>query len=305
MANEIKAVFLETVEKEFGGLRRLEGSQSLYEVGQGAARIYIRYSRIHPGNRTFFGLRVTDLRNLEGHSSILCFLWDGQDEPLLVPFSEYEDVFQSVLPADDGQYKVQVYLQRTGAELYIAKAGRFNVEGHLGWASLHDLIDSANAGPMPELTHSQVQSFLGVIGATKGFDVWVPLSDRPRLERPLANCFECRNAIPQGFGSAESVLQEVDVLWIQRGSSELKALFEVEHTTAVYSGLLRLNDVHLVAPTIRAKFSIVANETRRSLFVRQINRPTFHTSGLSDLCSFLEYSNVFTWYKRVAPGVTP
>ena len=73
----------------------------------------------------------------------------------------------------------------------------------------------------------------------------------------------------------------------------------------MYSGLLRLNDVHLVAPTIRAKFSIVANETRRSLFVRQINRPTFQTSGLSDLCSFLEYSNVFTWYKRVAPGVTP
>ncbi len=305
MTNDIKTAFLEAVERQFGGPRRLEGSQSLYEVGQGAARIYIRYSRIHAGNRTFFGLRATDLRNLEGHPSILCFLWDGQVEPLLVPFSEYEDVFRSVLPADDGQYKVQVYLQRTGAELYIAKAGRFNVEGHLGWASLHDLIDSAKASPMPELTHSQVQSFLGIIGAAKGFDVWVPLSDRPRLETPLPNRFECRNAIPQGFGSAESILEEVDVLWIQRGSSELKALFEVEHSTAVYSGLLRLNDVHLVAPTIRAKFSIVANEARRSLFVRQINRPTFHTSGLSDLCSFLEYSNVFTWYKRVAPDVAP
>ena len=46
-----------------------------------------------------------------------------------------------------------------------------------------------------------------------------------------------------------------------------------------------------------------ANETRRSLFVRQINRPTFQTSGLSDLCTFLEYSNVFTWYRRLARDV--
>jgi len=39
-----------------------------------------------------------------------------------------------------------------------------------------------------------------------------------------------------------SILQEVDVIWIPPGSSELKALFEIEHSTAVYSGLLRFND---------------------------------------------------------------
>jgi hypothetical protein len=299
MTTEVKTAFLETLGREFGPLRRLEGSQSLYEVGEGVARIYVRYSRVHNGTRTFFGLREADLRRLEGHPSILCFLWDGQAEPLLVPFDEYEDVFQSVQPAQDGQYKVQVLLQRAGAELYIARAGRFNVEGHLGLDALRNLVDSTGSEAPPELTHPQVQSFLGTIGAIKGYDVWAPASDRTKLQAPPGQRIQYRGALPHGFGAADGVLQEVDVVWIQRGSSELKALFEVEHSTAVYSGLLRLNDIHLVAPTLRATFSIVANETRRSLFTRQLNRPTFQASGLCDLCTFLKYSDVFGWYRRL------
>jgi hypothetical protein len=45
----------------------------------------------------------------------------------------------------------------------------------------------------------------------------------------------------------EPVLSEVDVVWVRRGAGDLVALFDVEHTTSVYSGLLRFNDVHLIA----------------------------------------------------------
>jgi hypothetical protein len=38
---------------------------------------------------------------------------------------------------------------------------------------------------------------------------------------------------------------------------------------------------------------------RRSLFVRQLNRPTFRVSGLNQLCTFLEYKNVYGWFQRV------
>ena len=66
-------------------------------MGDGLARIYVRYSKIHPGDRTFYGLREEDLQRLEGHPSVLCFLWDGQVEPLLIPFLEFEDVFQATV----------------------------------------------------------------------------------------------------------------------------------------------------------------------------------------------------------------
>ena len=216
-----------------------------------------------------------------------------------MPFSEYEDVFQSTSPAPDGQYKVLVHLQDDGTELYIPKAGRFNVEGHLGWSELEVLIDSARLGTVPEFSHSQVQTILGSIGTTKDYDIWVPQSDRVKLDWSLTDHFDCRDVLPYRFEQVKSVLQEVDMIWIQRGSSDLKALFEVEHSTPIYSALLRFNDIHLVAPGPGLRFSVVAKDARRELFVRQLNRPTFRVSGLSKLCNFLEYTNVYGWYNRI------
>lgn len=299
MANEIKSAFLKELSRRYGSIRKLEKSLSLYEIGEGAARIYIRYSKVHSRNQTFYGLREEDLQKLEGYPSIICFLWDNQTEPLFLPFSEYEDVFQSISPAGDGQYKAQIYLKDDGAELYVAGAGRFSVEAYFGWAEMESLLDSAKLSPISEFSHSQIQTFLGAIGAIKGYDVWIPQSDRARLEWLLTDRFQCCDILPYGFESITDILQEVDVVWIERGSGKLRALFEVEHSTPIYSGLLRFNDIHLVAPTFRPRYSIVANDTRRSLFVRQINRPTFRISGLGELCTFFEYINVVGWHNRI------
>jgi len=297
--NVYKATFLEELSRRYGRIRKLEGSLSLYEVGDGAARIYIRYSKVHSKNQTFYGLREEDLKEIEGHSSVICFLWDNQEEPLLIPFSEYEDVFQSTNPARDGQYKAQVYIKSDVTELYIAGAGRFNVDAHFGWEGVEALIDSSRLILAPEFSHSQIQTFIGAIGVAKGYDIWIPQDDRPKLEWSLTSHFECRDVLPYGFEPVADILQEIDVIWIERGSSNLRALFEVEHSTPIYSGLLRFNDIHLVSPNLRPRFSIVANDTRRVLFVRQINRPTFQTSGLGELCNFLEYGDVARWHGHV------
>src|SRR3990170_2220922 len=133
MPSETKTTFLRELTRRYGALRKLYRTQSLYEIANGLARVYIRYSRVHHPNKAFYGLRDEDLRKLEGHPSVICFLWDGQADPLFVPFSEYEGVFHSTSPAGDGQYKAQVYLESDGTELYVARAGRFNVEAHFGW----------------------------------------------------------------------------------------------------------------------------------------------------------------------------
>ena len=301
MPNPVKLAFLDKLTKKYGPSKKLEGSQSLYSIAGGKALIYIRYSKIHNGDSTFYGLRQEDLQRLQGQSAAVCFLSNGQSEPLIVPYSEYEDVLGSTNPASDGQYKVRVYTQESACQLYIAQAGRFNMEGSLGWNELDALVNfDADAGRMPELTHSHVQTLLGAIGSAKGYDIWVPNSDRGKLDWSLAKPFICRHEPPYGFAAIDSILSEIDVLWLHRGSSEVKALFEVEHSTSVYSGLLRFNDFHLVAPQLRPTFSIVAGDVRRSLFVRQLNRPTFRTSGLNDLCTFFDYVNVFSWHQRVA-----
>ncbi len=299
MTNEKKS-FIKELRKLLGdSLHKLSQSQSLYEVGDGVTRIYIRYSRVHNKTTTFYGLREIDLQKLEGYQSFICFLWDGQQEPLLLPFAEFEDIFHSASPAPDGQYKSMIYFQDEGTELYIARNGRFNVEGYFGWDGINAAINNSKLVPVPEMSHSQVQTLLGGIGSLKGYDIWIPKYDRGKLDWTLTHQFNCRDTFPHGYSSVQNILQEVDVIWIHKGSNKLRALFEVEHSTPIYSGLLRFNDIHLANPQLDPRFSIVANNTRRSLFISQIQRPTFQTSGLDKQCTFLEYVNVFGWHNRL------
>ena len=299
MPNETKQRFLEGLHSRFGQPRRLDRSYSLYEVGGGKATVYVRYSALHKGRKAFFGLRQEDLRRIEGTPAVICFLWDGQDQPLLIPYGEYEDVLGATVPARDGQYKVQAFPQDDGTQLYIAQAGRFNVESHLGWTDLERMIDADSLTHVPELSHPQVQTLLGSIGCAKGHDIWIPPSDRQELDLSLSQPFPCCQALPDRFSKVMDILREIDVIWIHRGTSKIRAMFEVEHSTPIYSGLLRFNDVHLADPTLCATLSVVGREARRATFVRQLSRPTFRLSGLAQVCSFLEYADVYTWHTRV------
>src|SRR5438045_3870754 len=102
MAKPIKIDFLAELAERFGVFRQLPRSRSLFELAESHVRIYIRYSKVHEQNQTFYGLRDDDLRQLAGHPSVICFLWDEQAAPLLIPFDAYEQVFLTTSPARDG-----------------------------------------------------------------------------------------------------------------------------------------------------------------------------------------------------------
>lgn len=298
MPNLRKAEVLETLRRRFGEVLKVKGSESLFTIGHEAARIYFRYSRVHPRGRTFFGLREEDLRQLEGHNAYLCFLTDDGSSPVFVPYADFEEVFHNAQPAKDGQYKAQMYTQSGTLELYVARQGRFNIEGYVGFEALERIMDASRLREARDLSHSQVQTLLAGIGHIKGYDVWVPGSDIGKLDWCLTNNFSLQERLPDGFQQIRRVLCEIDVVWVTPGQSAIAGLYEVEHSTPVYSGLLRFNDVLLTDPKV-SRFSIVSNDTRRELFSRQLFRPTFRKSGLAELCSFLEYANVFDWHQRL------
>jgi len=223
---------------------------------------------------------------------------------LFVPFEQFEEVFAGLKPSSDGQYKAQVYEQAGGTELYLANAGRFNVESYIGWSYLESAIQLFGA-TVPDLSHNQVQTFLGAIGVAKGFEIWIPPSDRPKLDWTLTRRFVPTNFLPSSLLEAKPIAEEVDVIWIDRDGGMPAAFYEVEHSTPIYSGLLRLNDVHLTLPSASLRFGIVSNDVRRGLFVRQLDRPTFKASGLREICTFFEYRNVFGWHQRICGGTGP
>lgn len=303
MPNARKQEILEVVGKQFGTVSKLAGGNSLFAVGRDAARIYLRYSKVHEGGRTFFGLREVDLRRLEGHNSYICFVLDDNSPPVVLPFADFEEVFRLARPAADGQYKVQLTSRDGQLELYVARQGRFNVEGYVGFDALARTLRAHELRNMHRsFSHSQVQTLLAGIGHCKGYDVFVPASDAGGLEWTLTPRFELRRELPTGLKDLVPMVSDIDVVWLAGGRNSIQGLFEVEHTTTIYSGLLRFNDVLLADPRV-SRFCIVSDESRRSVFSRQAFRPTFRKSGLSELVSFLEYSNVFDWHSRLAKGV--
>lgn len=137
------------------------------------------------------------------------------------------------------------------------------------------------------------QALLVKVGAQMGFDVWVPRSDRGRVERELTS--EARERLvddlPLNYDRVTfRTIENIDVLWLKR--KRLVRAFEVEHTTAVYSGLLRMADLLALQPNIDIKLHIVAPETRRDKVLDEIQRPVFallDKGPLAESCSFLSY----------------
>jgi len=71
--------------------------------------------------------------------------------------------------------------------------------------------------------------------------------------------------------------------------------FEVEHTTAVYSGLLRMADLLALQPNMNIRLHIVAPGERHDKVFREMRRPVFSLldrGPLSRSCTFLSYEDV-------------
>lgn len=298
MASSLATAFLKELATRWGRPERLPKSQSLFEVA-GRVRVYLRYSRVHENGKTFFGLRQTDLMQLEALPSFICFLWDGQPAPLLVPYEEFSDVFASISPGSDGQYKVHGEPRPDGTVLRIIRAGCFGVDSYFGKDRLIQAVEAQGlVEPIPDFSHSQVQSLLGAIGDRSGYSIWTPLADRQLLDLQLSGPFKLVDTLPQiGSSLLRAIVQQIDVLWLDPERNTITAAFEVEHSTPIYSGLLRFNDVHIDFKLPRA--AVVAQQERRSVFVRQVNRRTFQASGLSEVCVFYEYADVYKWFLRL------
>ncbi|MGG3815752.1 type II restriction endonuclease, partial [Methylorubrum rhodesianum] len=91
--------------------------------------------------------------------------------------------------------------------------------------------------------------------------------------------------------SAETV-RLIDVIWIDKASQDLAAAFEVEHTTSIYSGIVRMLDLALGAEGGTARnFFLVAPDNREDDVRAQFARPAFSRVAELDL-RYLPYSEL-------------
>ncbi len=145
------------------------------------------------------------------------------------------------------------------------------------------------------LTHEEIQMLLLKVGSEMGLDVWVARNDRNKEfgGELFKNVPNLRSELPRQFDDATNrTIELIDVLWLQ--GDAIVAAFEVEHTTAIYSGLLRMSDLVSMQPNIKINLYLVAPDERRDKVFEEINRPTFARlkPSLPQICKFISYSEL-------------
>ena len=141
----------------------------------------------------------------------------------------------------------------------------------------------------------QIQGLIAQIGTSMGFRIWLPKADRSRVLKVWTpEPGELLDELPLGYDSTTTeTIAQIDVLWLRQRS--IVRAFEVEHTTSVYSGLLRMADLVALQPNINVKLHIVAPAEKREKVLKEIRRPVFSLlegRALAEMCTYLSYDQV-------------
>ncbi|MGH8041651.1 MAG: hypothetical protein ACREPN_06370 [Rudaea sp.] len=141
----------------------------------------------------------------------------------------------------------------------------------------------------------QIQSLIAQIGARMGMSIWIPRNDRGGVLKAWEKAPQTLlERLPLNYDDATlRTIEQIDVIWL-RGRSIVRA-FEVEHTTAVYSGILRMADLLTLQPNMDIKLHIVAPVAKREKVFQEIRRPVFsllERGPLAESCTYLSYDSL-------------
>ncbi len=142
-------------------------------------------------------------------------------------------------------------------------------------------------------THTEVQGWLRDLGLALGFSVWIAANDRRRSYGQGCLDDGCLQDLPEPIASAQAIdsIRLIDVIWLEQ-TGEVAAAFEVEHSTSIYSGIVRMLDLALGTPSlIQNHLFLVAPDEREPEVRQQVNRPAF--SRVSELgIKYLSYQEL-------------
>lgn len=168
-------------------------------------------------------------------------------------------------------------------------------EGEIAVSVPQDTETESTHEPREARESTKIQALLANIGAQMGLKIWIPRADRNAVlaewrseNKPLVD------NLPLNYDETTiRTIEQIGVLWL-RGRAIVRA-FEVEHTTSIYSGILRMADLLALQPNMNINLHIVAPSTRREKVFQEIQRPVFsllEEGPLSERCTFLSYDSI-------------
>ncbi len=154
--------------------------------------------------------------------------------------------------------------------------------------------------------HTEIQWRLLKLGNDMGLDVWVARNDRSRdwKGHRFTDLPRLRTDLPRQFDEVTNqTIELIDVLWLK--GNAVVAAFEIESTTSIYSGLLRMADLIAMQPNLNIPLYLVAPDERRQKVFAEVNRPTFSRllPPLVELCRYISFSALRDYLDQARPFV--
>lgn len=131
--------------------------------------------------------------------------------------------------------------------------------------------------------HSEMQYHLLKIGASLGFDVTPASNDKSKAFNGQSFSFMAINKFPElpCDKDTQNTIKLIDVLWFEKGTNNIIGAFEVEKSTSIYSGILRLSDLYFSISDGDEVFYIIIPDNREKDVIQQLNRPVIKNSKMN------------------------
>lgn len=123
--------------------------------------------------------------------------------------------------------------------------------------------------------HTEMQYHLLKIGNALGYDVIAASNDRSKSHCGNSFSFLSLQQFPEINLEKETLntVKLIDVLWFQKATNNVIAAFEVEKSTSIYSGILRLTDLsYTIADGDEVLYLIVPDKREKDVCL-QLSRP--------------------------------
>lgn len=131
--------------------------------------------------------------------------------------------------------------------------------------------------------HTEMQYHLLKIGNALGYDVIAASNDRSKSHSGHSFSFMSLQQFPEINLDRETLntVKLIDVLWFQKNTNNVIAAFEVEKSTSIYSGILRLTDLSYTIADGDEVFYLIVPDKREKDVCLQLSRPAIKQNNVS------------------------
>ena len=129
-----------------------------------------------------------------------------------------------------------------------------------------------------ESEHSEMQYHLARLGKALGYQVWIAQNDHSREwnGKKLGEFSLPKLILPDLDPAVRDTVALIDVIWLDQHNKIVSA-FEVEKSTSIYSGILRLYDLSLSIAEDQS-FFLISPDKREKEIKAQLLRPSFQNA---------------------------